>query len=56
MANIDEPRAPTAGKDEAKDDPDSRNADSDFDDLIIEVDDSEVASEESTGESPQKKY
>ena len=41
MSNIDENKAPVSGEDDA----DTRNADSAFDDLIIEVDDSELESE-----------
>jgi hypothetical protein len=41
MSNIDEKKAPIAGEDDA----DTRNADSAFDDLIIEVDESELESE-----------
>ena len=41
MSNIDEPKPPISGED----DDDTRNADSAFDDLIIEVDESELESE-----------
>ena len=40
MANIDEKKPPVPG-----DEPDKRNADSAFDDLNIEVDESELESE-----------
>jgi hypothetical protein len=53
MANIDEPRAPATGKGEMNDDPDTRNADSDFDDLVIEVDESELEAEEATTHPPK---
>ena len=42
MTNIDEKNPPLSGED---DDADARNADSAFDDLIIEVDESELESE-----------
>jgi len=41
MTNIDEEKSPVSGEDDA----DTRNADSAFDDLIIEVDESELESE-----------
>ncbi len=41
MTNIDEKQPPASGEDHAE----TRNADSAFDDLIIEVDESELDSE-----------
>lgn len=56
MANIDEPRAPEKGEGEDEDDnQDKRNADSDFDDMVIEVDESELKSE-LADEPPGRKY
>jgi hypothetical protein len=61
MENIDEPRAPVQGEGEGKnaggdgEDADKRNADSDFDDMVIEVDESELDAE-LTDESPGRKY
>ena len=54
MGNNDESRAPAKGEGEGNVG-DERKADSDFDDLIIEVDESELESE-LTDDSPGKKY
>jgi hypothetical protein len=59
MPNIDEQGAPDEGEgqnDGDENEADRRKADSDFDDLIIEVDDSEVASELNRPSPPSKRY
>ena len=57
MANGDESGAPAPGEGEGviEDDVERRKADADFDDLIIEIDESELEAE-LTGQPPAKKH